>query len=45
MYCHHGVRSTQVIRFLQQEGFTNLYNLSGGIDAWAREVDEAMERY
>jgi len=45
VYCHHGVRSAQVIRFLQQQGFTNLYNLNGGIDAWAREVDEAMERY
>jgi adenylyltransferase/sulfurtransferase len=45
MYCHHGIRSAQVIRFLQQQGYRNLFNLSGGIDSWAREVDSAMERY
>jgi sulfur-carrier protein adenylyltransferase/sulfurtransferase len=45
MYCHHGMRSAHVIRSLQQQGFTNLYNLSGGIDAWAREVDTEMEMY
>jgi adenylyltransferase/sulfurtransferase len=34
------------VQQLQAEfGFTNLYNLEGGIDAWAREIDEEMERY
>jgi adenylyltransferase/sulfurtransferase len=45
LYCHHGMRSAQVIRYLQQQGFSNLYNLSGGIESWALEVDDEMERY
>lgn len=44
--CHHGVRSYQVIRFLESElDFTNLINLSGGVAAWAREVDPTMPVY
>jgi len=34
-YCHSGGRSAQACMFLQQQGFTNLYNLRGGIAAWA----------
>jgi adenylyltransferase/sulfurtransferase len=46
VYCHFGSRSEGAVRQLQAEfGFTNLYNLQGGIDAWAREIDEEMERY
>lgn len=43
--CHHGMRSAQVVQFLEQKGFTNVMNLAGGIDAWAREVDTDMPRY
>jgi rhodanese-related sulfurtransferase len=43
--CHHGVRSRRVIGFLEQRGFTNLYNLTGGVDAWAREIDPRMPTY
>lgn len=43
--CHHGVRSKMAIDLLQQKGFTKLHNLMGGIDAWALEVDEKMDRY
>lgn len=43
--CHHGARSAQVAMFLQQRGFERVYNLSGGIDAWAREVDSTVVRY
>ena len=43
--CHHGARSMQVAMFLQQQGFTNLYNLAGGVAAWARQVDPAMPGY
>jgi rhodanese-related sulfurtransferase len=43
--CHHGVRSAQVVRFLQSRGFTEVYNLSGGIDAWSREVDPTVPIY
>lgn len=37
--CHHGVRSMRVAHFLEQSGFESVYNLQGGIDSWAREVD------
>lgn len=43
--CHHGMRSAFVIKQLQQIGFTQLYNLEGGIDAWSRYVDDAVPRY
>ena len=43
--CHHGVRSLQVAYFLANQGFKKLYNLRGGVDAWAREIDPAMHQY
>ncbi len=43
--CHHGVRSFHVARFLEAHGFSNVINLSGGVAAWAREVDRAMPTY
>ena len=43
--CHHGARSYQVAMFLAQQGFSNLYNLYGGVAAWARQVDPAMPTY
>ncbi len=43
--CHHGVRSQHVALFLQAQGFTNLYNLRGGIAAWSRDVDPKMPTY
>ncbi len=43
--CHHGVRSFQVARFLEQAGFSKVINLAGGIDAWARDIDPQMKRY
>jgi rhodanese-related sulfurtransferase len=43
--CHHGVRSFHVARFLEHNGFKNVINLTGGIDAWAKEVDRAMPTY
>lgn len=46
VYCHHGMRSASVIRYLEQEhGFQNLSNLEGGIHAWAEDVDPRMQRY
>lgn len=45
VYCHHGIRSQHAIARLRSLGFTNLRNLSGGIDAWSREVDSALPRY
>jgi rhodanese-related sulfurtransferase len=43
--CHHGMRSFQVAQFLESQGFSRIINLTGGIDAWAREVDPAVPRY
>ncbi|MEJ2347468.1 MAG: rhodanese-like domain-containing protein [Gammaproteobacteria bacterium] len=43
--CHHGIRSRQVAYYLENVGFTNVINLSGGVDAWAREVDPHMPTY
>jgi len=43
--CHHGMRSMQVAMFLAHNGCEAVYNLQGGIDAWAREVDPACPRY
>ena len=43
--CHHGVRSLQVAHYLARRGFDALFNLAGGIDAWAREVDPACPTY
>ncbi|MBI3523097.1 MAG: sulfurtransferase [Betaproteobacteria bacterium] len=43
--CHHGVRSYQVAMFLEQQGFTKVLNLHGGVAAWAQQVDTAMPTY
>jgi len=43
--CHHGARSYQVAMFLEQNGFTAVYNLHGGLAAWAQQVDPAMPTY
>lgn len=43
--CHHGVRSMHVARFLEAQGFAAIHNLTGGVAAWADEVDPAMRRY
>jgi len=43
--CHHGIRSRQVAQYLETEGFTDLINLTGGVAAWAYEVDPSMKRY
>jgi len=43
--CHHGMRSQQVVAFLERQGFESVYNLAGGIDAWSLQVDPAVPRY
>jgi rhodanese-related sulfurtransferase len=45
IYCHHGVRSLRVIHFLQSQGYENLINLQGGIDAWSSEIDSSVAKY
>jgi len=44
-FCHHGMRSAQVVAFLMRQGYTDVYNLDGGIDAWSRLVDPGVPRY
>ncbi len=43
--CHHGMRSLQVANFLAQQGFAEVVNLQGGIDAWSHELDASVPRY
>jgi rhodanese-related sulfurtransferase len=43
--CHHGMRSAQVVAFLERQGFEAVYNLAGGIDAWSEQVDAGVPRY
>jgi rhodanese-related sulfurtransferase len=43
--CHHGMRSRQAALFLERAGRARVFNLSGGIDAWACQVDPGMTRY
>lgn len=43
--CHHGQRSEQVAAVLRADGFSNVKNLIGGIEAWSTEVDPSVTRY
>ncbi len=43
--CHHGVRSAAAAALLRRAGFAAVRNLTGGIEAWATRVDQAMRRY
>ena len=43
--CHHGVRSRQVALYLERLGFTNVVNLKGGMDAWAKHTDTTLPTY
>lgn len=43
--CHLGGRSAQVATFLEQQGFTNVINLTGGMHAWATSIDTSMPTY
>jgi monothiol glutaredoxin len=45
LHCHHGMRSRAAAEELLREGFSNVYNLEGGIDAWSTEVDPSVPRY
>jgi rhodanese-related sulfurtransferase len=45
LHCHHGMRSDRACQFLSAQGFTNLKNLTGGIDDWSLYVDPSVPRY
>jgi rhodanese-related sulfurtransferase len=43
--CHHGMRSAQMCQWLMSQGFTNVKNISGGIDAYSIYVDHSIAQY
>lgn len=43
--CHHGIRSAQMCQWLLNQGFTNVKNIAGGIDAYSLLVDANLPRY
>lgn len=45
VYCHHGVRSMHVVRWLREQGFDNVLSLAGGIDDWSLSIDPDLPRY
>jgi rhodanese-related sulfurtransferase len=43
--CHHGARSLQVAMYLEKQGIGEVYNLTGGINAWSTLIDPGVARY
>ncbi|MEC8382214.1 MAG: Grx4 family monothiol glutaredoxin [Myxococcota bacterium] len=43
--CHHGGRSMQAAQSVLAEGYTNVYNLAGGIHAWSLHIDSSVPTY
>jgi rhodanese-related sulfurtransferase len=43
--CHHGMRSAQMCQWLVAQGFTNVSNIVGGIDAYSYQVDPSLPKY
>jgi rhodanese-related sulfurtransferase len=43
--CRSGGRSGQVARYLEQQGFENVWNVAGGILAWSEQVDPSLQQY
>lgn len=45
VHCHHGPRSLRVTQYLRDNGLERSSNVAGGIDAWASEIDQTLQRY
>ena len=45
VYCHHGVRSLNVVHWLREQGIEGCQSMAGGIDAWSLVVDPSVPRY
>jgi len=45
VFCHHGVRSLNVVDWLRRQGVGNCQSLVGGIDRWSLEIDAGVRRY
>ena len=45
VYCHHGIRSLNVVNWLREQGVPGCQSMAGGIDRWSLEIDPAVPRY
>lgn len=45
VFCHHGMRSLNVVHWLRQQGIVNCQSMAGGIDLWSTQIDPAVPRY
>jgi rhodanese-related sulfurtransferase len=45
VFCHHGVRSLNVVDWLREQGVHACQSMAGGIDAWSAVVDQSVPRY
>jgi rhodanese-related sulfurtransferase len=45
VFCHHGVRSLNVVNWLRQQGVDACQSMSGGVDAWSTSIDPSVPRY
>jgi rhodanese-related sulfurtransferase len=45
LYCHHGMRSMHAAQYLEAQGFHDVTNLTGGIDAWSKCIDPQVPTY
>ena len=45
VFCHHGVRSANVVHWLRGQGIAACQSMAGGIDRWSTEVDPTVPRY
>ena len=45
VYCHHGVRSLNVVHWLREQGLEACQSMAGGIDSWSLTVDPSVPRY
>jgi rhodanese-related sulfurtransferase len=45
IHCHMGMRSMDATQFLLQQGFKNVKNLTGGINAWSMQIDPSIPKY
>jgi rhodanese-related sulfurtransferase len=45
VFCHHGVRSLNVVHWLREQGVDACHSMAGGIDRWSLEIDPAVPRY
>jgi len=45
VHCHHGGRSAKAVAFLRQQGYSNAFNLKGGIHLWSQRIDPSVKTY